>query len=166
MTESVTIRQATAADRAAIGRLWRELMEFHYQFDSRAFGLAPNAVDIWLHQLDECITDDEHLVLVAKAEDQLVGYAMGEVSEGRPMFRHGPYGHIGTFCVTANWRRRGIGRRMVERLLEWFRARGISEVRVTAWYSNPASNAFWRSLGFQPKTVGMNLLVDPIADVE
>jgi len=166
MSDAAEIRRATPADRTALGRLCQELMEFHHQFDSRAFGLVPNAVDIWLHHLDECIADDQHLVLVAKAGGELVGYAMGEVSEGRPMFLHGPYGHIGTFCVTANWRRRGIGRRMVERQLEWFGARGISEVRVTAWYSNPASNAFWRSLGFQPKTLGMNLLVDPIADVE
>jgi GNAT superfamily N-acetyltransferase len=164
MTATVHIRPATPDDRAAIGRLWRELMDFHHQFDDRAFALVPDAAEIWLRQLDASLTDDNCLVLVAEVEGQLVGYAVGDLSEAKPMFQHGPYGAIGTFYVTATWRRRGIGRRLVERLLAWFHQRGMPEARVTAWASNPVSNAFWRALGFQPKTIGMNLLLDRPGD--
>lgn len=166
MTDQPRIRQATAADRAAIGRLWRELMDFHHQFDDRAFALVPDAAEIWLRQLDASLADDSSLVLVAEVDGRLIGYAAGNLSEAKPMFQHGPYGAIGTFYVTETWRRRGIGRRLVARLLDWFRQRGMPEARVTAWASNPVSNAFWRAMGFQPKTIGMNLVLDRPGDDE
>ncbi|UCC67838.1 MAG: GNAT family N-acetyltransferase [Armatimonadota bacterium] len=155
MTESVTIRRATADDRAALGALWHELMDFHYQLDPEGFQMRADALDIWLPWLDEWLADPERVVLVADAGHHLVGYIFGKPEEGPPVYERRNHGAISEVCVTAGWRRRGLGRQLVAALLDWFRERGLTEVHVSAATCNPVSNAFWRAMGFHPHTVQM-----------
>jgi GNAT superfamily N-acetyltransferase len=155
MSGSVQIRQATPADRAAIGRLWQELMEFHYQLDPRGFEMTDNALEIWLRWLDEWLADAERTVLVADSGGDVIGYIMGRQEEGPPVFERRAYGAVWDTCVAASWRRRGVGRKLVARLLDWFGERGMTEVHVSAAASNPVSNAFWHQMGFEPHMIQM-----------
>ncbi len=160
MSQNVTIRTATPADRAAIGRLWQELMEFHYQLDPERFELTEDALEIHLRWLDEWLADPDRIVLVADTGGEIVGYIMGNPDEGPPVYKRRWHGAIHDTCVATIWRRRGVGRKLVAALLDWFRERGMPEVRVSAWATNRVSNAFWRAMGFEPKTIGMNLRLD------
>lgn len=160
MSDAAEIRRATPGDRAAIGLLWQELMEFHYQLDLRAFEMREDALDIWLRWLDEWLTDPDRIVLVADTGHELVGYIMGKLDEGPPVFKRRQHGAIHDTCVAASCRRRGVGRKLVAALLDWFRERGLTEVHVGAAACNPVSNAFWRKMGFEPHMVQMRRLVD------
>ena len=155
MSDDPHIREATLEDSAAIGRLWQELMEFHYQLDLRAFEMREDALEIWLRWLDEWLTDPDRIVLVADTGHELVGYIMGKPDEGPPVFKGRHYGAIHDTCVAASCRRRGVGRKLVAALLDWFRERGLTEVHVGAAAYNPVSNAFWRKMGFQPHMIQM-----------
>jgi ribosomal protein S18 acetylase RimI-like enzyme len=155
MNDDLRVRDATLEDRGAIGRLWREMMEFHADHDPRFFHLKPDALDIWLEHLDECMSDEENAILVAEAGGELVGFAMGRPGEDPPPFASPRHGFVTNFAVTAAWRRRGVGRRLVAALAEAFRAQGITEMRLTVAAGNPASNAFWREMGFEPWMVSM-----------
>ena len=57
--------------------------------------------------------------------------------------------------VAADCRRRGVGRRLIEAISDWFLAHGADEIRLSAAVRNEASNAFYRSLGFEPLTCTM-----------
>jgi ribosomal protein S18 acetylase RimI-like enzyme len=160
MSQDITIRRATPADRAAIGRLWQELMAFHHQLDPEAFELREDALDIWLPWLDEWLADPDRIVLVADTGRALVGYTMGRPEEGPPVFKRHRHGAIWDTCVTQALRRRGVGRKLVAALVDWFRERGLAEAHVSAAARNPVSNAFWRAAGFRPHMIQMRRLVD------
>jgi len=155
MGEQVTVRRATAADRQSVGRLWLEMMEFHRECDPHFFQLKPDALEIWLRHLDECLIDEEQIVLVAQAEDELVGFAMGRPNEDPPPFATAPHGFVTNLSVSERWRGKGVGRQLYAALARELQARGLQEIRLSASALNPVSNAFWRRLGFEPYVVQM-----------
>ncbi len=155
MTQDIAIRRATPADRAAIGRLWQELMDFHRGLDPDAFALADDALSRWLEWLDILMADENRVILVAVAGTGIVAYVHGTVDEGLPVYRQRRHGTICEICVTEGWRRRGVGSGLVAALSDWFRERGLTAVHVGAAACNPVSNAFWRRMGFEPYTILM-----------
>ncbi len=162
MTQDVTVRRATPADRVALGRLWRELMDFHCRLDPDAFALADDAPSSWLDWLDTAMPDADRVVLVAETDEGIVGYTHGTVDERPPVYRDRHHGTICEICVTEGWRRRGVGSGLVAALLDWFRERGLTAVHVGAAACNPVSNAFWRRMGFEPYTVLMHRSSEPL----
>ena len=48
------------------------------------------------------------------------------------------------------WRRRGIGRLLMEAAERWAEARGCVETVLTVWRDNPAADALYQSLGYEP----------------
>ena len=154
---NITIRKAVPEDRAAIGELWWEMMVFHRECDARAFRLKPReeATEIWLKHLAECMEDGKQIVLVADAGAELAGFAMGRLGEDPPVFDIPPHGFVTNFLVSEKWRRRGVGRRLYEALVEHFRGQGVEEMRLGVAARNPASNAFWREMGFEAAMVTM-----------
>lgn len=53
--------------------------------------------------------------------------------------------------VTPDFRRRGIGRELVERLVVWAHAEGFAGVELEAYRMNTAASVLYRSLGFRRK---------------
>ena len=51
--------------------------------------------------------------------------------------------------VTPDYRRRGIGRELVERLVVWAHERGFAGVELEAYRMNTAASVLYRSLGFR-----------------
>ncbi len=164
MTETINIRRAAPADRAALGRLWQELMEFHYRLAPDIFGLAEDALSCWLEWIAQAMEDDNRIVLVAEAEGTLLGYIHGCLDERPPVYRDRRHGTICEICVGEDWRRRGVGGKLVAALFEWFGERGLPEVHIGAAACNPVANAFWRAMGFSPHMVQMRRVVDLAGD--
>lgn len=62
-----------------------------------------------------------------------------------PKDRH--VGGIG-IAIQDGWRGVGLGRRMMERLLEWMRARGFSKAELAVFATNERAIRLYESLGF------------------
>lgn len=155
MSDRATVRRATAADREAIGRLWQEMMDYHSTLDRDVFALAEDALSCWLEWLDTILPDENRIVLVAEADGQPVGYIHGTVGETPPVYAQRKHGSIVEISVTSGWRQRGVGGKLVAALLDWFGARGLTEVRLGRSARNPLATAFWRKMGFEPHMVQM-----------
>lgn len=155
MTETIQIRTAARHDRGALGRLWQELMDFHYELDPQAFAPSEDALSCWLEWLDKLMADENRAILVAETDEGLAGYIHGTVDERPPVYEERRHGSICAICVGEDWRRRGVGQALVVALFEWFRNRGLAHVHLSAAACNPVSNAFWRAMGFRPHMVQM-----------
>jgi ribosomal protein S18 acetylase RimI-like enzyme len=57
--------------------------------------------------------------------------------------------HVADLIVAAWARRRGHGRRLMERATAWARERGATQVLLTVWTGNEGAAAFYRGLGYQ-----------------
>ncbi|MGD2176922.1 MAG: GNAT family N-acetyltransferase [Anaerolineae bacterium] len=145
----MVIRTANEDDLPEMLRLWREMMDFHARCDARFRPRPlPEAEQAWTKYLREDIWDsDRWCILVAEADDALVGQIGGELREAVPVFEPRTYGYITDIVVDPAARRRGIGRALFKALEEWFRGRGAADLQLQVLESNPAAQAFWRAMG-------------------
>ena len=105
----------------------------------RGFGIR--ALDDSREDVVRFIRRNPTTSVVARADGRIVGSILCG-SDGR----QGALYHV---CVARDYRRRGIGTRMVCHCMERLREMGINKVSLIAFVDNSAGNAFWRQIGWK-----------------
>jgi ribosomal protein S18 acetylase RimI-like enzyme len=84
------------------------------------------------------------LTVVALDDQRVIGFARA-VCDGVSN------GYISMVAVDKDWRRQGVGRRMIEEIMN------VNQPDNITWVlrAGPGSEAFWRSVGFEPSAVAM-----------
>ncbi len=82
--------------------------------------------------------------VVARVGSRIVGSILCG-SDGR----QGALYHV---CVAREYRRRGIGTKMVGYCMQQLKLMGINKVSLIAFTANDAGNAFWNQIGWTRKT--------------
>ncbi len=55
--------------------------------------------------------------------------------------------------VRQPYRSQGVGRQLASEFVQWAKQRGIQRISVTAYAANNRAIAFYRELGFEPKSL-------------
>ena len=147
MNSTVTIRAATRSDLPEVVALWQEHQEFHAQCDPY-FERSSNPNPGFLNFLQEDL--DNLGLFVAQVETRIVGFILGEITSRPPCFASIEYGIINDLAVTAEWRRKGIGKLLVEKGMNWFTEKGIHRIEARVLMSNSLASNFWHKAGFDP----------------
>lgn len=96
--------------------------------------------------LAEELANPDVEVLLARSKGRLVGVV---ITLGRHPDPADPDPWIGLLIVDAGVQGQGVGRRIVERVEERFRAQGRSAVRLAVLDVNPKGLSFWTALGYE-----------------
>jgi ribosomal protein S18 acetylase RimI-like enzyme len=147
--EGVAIRPMRPADHEAVLDLWERLMATGRAADPR-YDYHDDARRIfrdWVRD-EWSIARPFPRVLVASAGDRLVGYVQGGEVQVRPLFRGPRTASIGDLWVEEEWRRRGLGRALVEAFLAQARAAGIQRFEVGTLALDARAVGFWKTMGF------------------
>jgi ribosomal protein S18 acetylase RimI-like enzyme len=104
-----------------------------------------------------CRLDDEEMLLIlGLAGDVPVGYGLAfDVAEHAFMPEWQRSGYITQFYVAPEYRRRGVGQRMFDFIVEWLASRGVTSVQLNVSMDNPVGERFWQRQGFAPQRVRM-----------
>lgn len=136
----MTTRDATTADAAAICRIYNQGIQ------DRVATLETEERTVeerraWLEA-----RDGRHPVLVAEADDALVGWASLNVFNPRRA-----YDHVADFSIYVDrgWRGRGVGRRLLDALVDRARALGYHKLVLSAFPWNAAGMAAYQRAGFR-----------------
>ena len=105
----------------------------------RGFGIR--ALDDSREDIERFIRRNPTTSVVARADGRIVGSILCG-SDGR----QGALYHV---CVAKEYRRKGIGTRMVGFCMHQLRYMGINKVSLIAFASNDAGNAFWNQIGWK-----------------
>ena len=147
--EGVPIRPARRGDVPSLHALWQAMLAEHARLDAR-LATHPEAPTWMATQLGQAVADPHRLVLVAEEGARLV---IGFVSARILPFTGAPgeqrEAEIAECFVAPARRRRGIARRLVQRVLDMLDERRIAAVRIQVAAQNPGALAFWRSLDFE-----------------
>jgi len=130
---ALTLRLANDADARAIATMSRDHVEegLGWKYD------PPRVL--------RAIRDPGTVVLVACEGEALAGFAIMEFGETRA--------HLMLLAVRPRRRRLGIGRRLLEWLIDSARTAGIGSVHLELRAGNEAARNFYRALGFSPTIV-------------
>jgi GNAT superfamily N-acetyltransferase len=159
----VLIRQATEGDSDGIVRLWREMADLHAEVEPMVWTLGPEADEHYRRYLVDCISKEDHRAFVAVENEEIVGYLLASKGGRPPVLSPRVQGAIHDACVTRPARRNGIGTRLVEAAMDWFRSEGLPMAMVAHALGNDESGPFWRAQGFRPYQASC---VRPITDGE
>ena len=127
----VNILPMREADYDEVRALWMTI---------RGFGIR--ALDDSREDVARFIRRNPTTSVVARLDGRVVGSILCG-SDGR----QGALYHV---CVAREYRRRGIGTRMVGYCMERLREMGINKVALIAFANNDVGNAFGRRIGWKP----------------
>ena len=138
------VRPATADDATAICEIYNQGIEDRLatlETERR----TPEERQQWIAAKSE-----RHPVIVAEHEGQITGWGSLNVFNARPAYRH-----VADFSVYVEraWRGKGVGRVLLERLVELGRELGYHKLVLSAFPFNTAGVALYERLGF--RTVGI-----------
>lgn len=162
---SPTIRGATRADLAAIGRLGALLVEEHHDFDPRRFlAPRPRTPADYASFISTQLEDPNKIVLVADDHGDVVGYAYAAVEGYDYMALRGPAGVLHDLIVDPKYRGKGVGRLLLGAALDSFRSRSVPRVVLTTADRNEAAQRLFASMGFRRTMIEMTRDLDSSLD--
>ena len=146
---AVAIARAAETHIPEISQLWLEFMRFHADIDpifTPREGVVPGFEQ---EQVRRLMQSEDGLVLVALDDDQVVGFAFAEIRGPSKVYMLDRYGALDTMAVTAKYRRRGVGERMLDEILKWCRSKGVVRIELEALANNQLGLSFWAKHGFK-----------------
>jgi len=125
----ITFRPMTIADYEEVRALWLTI---------QGFGIR--TLDDSREDISRFIDRNPTTSVVARADGKIIGSILCG-SDGR----QGSLYHV---CVAREFRRQGVGTRMVGYCMHQLRRLGINKVALIAFTGNSAGNAFWKQIGW------------------
>ncbi|MEM1658639.1 MAG: ribosomal protein S18-alanine N-acetyltransferase [Candidatus Jordarchaeales archaeon] len=91
--------------------------------------------------------------IVAEVDGEIVGYIMNRIERGLSSLNPSPFrivkkGHVVSIAVMPDYRRRGIGRMLLERGLQAMRKYGAEEAVLEVRVSNEPAISLYKRIGF------------------
>ena len=146
------IEPATSDDVATIAQLNVAIHDLHCQLAPDYFRAAsPPAAAA---ELKELLADMDSRALIAWEEDVPVGYCVLKIVQREPNAWSAGFRRIlvDALSVEPQWRRRGVGTRLMEAAFAFAREQGIRELMLEYWSNNAPAREFYKSMGFAPLT--------------
>lgn len=133
--------------RPLLDELWKpfaEEMERYGEYNA----LAEDARERIRRQFEDWREEEEAVVLVAEVDDQLAGYAVGEVRESGE-FQRGPEFYVIHTYVRDRTREQGVGSKLFEAIETRARNRGCETIALQVHLENEAANQLYEQMGLE-----------------
>lgn len=146
----MTIKIVKAEEKhvTAIGQLWWEAGLFHQNVDPIFTPREGSIPDFKENQVRHLMKSEDWLALVALDKGRVVGYSLSEIRGSSPGLKREKYGYIDDMGVTASYRRKGIGEKMLAEIMKWFKSKDIARGELQTTAQNVVANSFWQKQGF------------------
>lgn len=133
---TITIRRMQKEDYDQLYALWQRI---------KGFGIR--SIDDTRINVERFLRRNPTTSVVACAGEKIVGGILCGHDGRQASFYH--------VCVDPDYRRRGIGKRMVVFAMEALKREEINKISLVAYKRNDGGNAFWNSIGWT-RQVDMN----------
>lgn len=136
---AIVLRPATAADAAAICRIYNQGIEDRLATLETELR-TPDERRQWL-----AARGPRHPVFVAETDEMVVGWSSLNVYNPRPAYQY-----VADFSIyiERGWRGKGVGRRLLEHLIEQARALDYHKMMLSTFPFNASGVALYERMGF------------------
>jgi diamine N-acetyltransferase len=149
----VILRHATAGDLDRIQPLWHAL--YQHQFEhGMLLRLPDGAYEAWLKSIAPFLGRFA-TVVVAELNGEIIAFVAGRIRTLPPYFGAATIGAISEVFVDDSHRGAGVGRRLLNFALDWFREQQITRIELQVVAGNPDGIRFYRQLGWHEELLQM-----------
>jgi len=145
MSPAITFRRATIHDINKVRLLELELVAFEQQ-------IVPSlkqSGEIHYYNIPAILADeDRSMLLLLEANGELAGCGLGQIRINKEYYQETYFGYIGLMSLKPAFRGKGLGPRIINELLAWFRTKEIKEVKLKVFSNNDAAMASYKKVGF------------------
>jgi GNAT superfamily N-acetyltransferase len=152
-------RTATPSDIEALRRFEQGIVAAERPFDPT---LRDGAIQYY--DLEAMLVAVDVRFLVAERSGELIGCGFARIDAAKPYLRHRQQAYLGLMYVDPRYRGQSINRGIVERLKDWCRERGVTELRLEVYNDNRIAVAAYEKAGFAKHMVEMRLGLGATAD--
>ena len=156
MDNAIVIERGGVDDVPALRDLWLELHHHHAEVAPQSGEFVDDETSWRVRSTSyrEWLADPRSFVLLARAGDRLVGYALVRVMEAGPELTDSwrvpeTVAEIETMLVTAEARGAGLGSRLLDEIDAELERQGITEVIVGLMPGNDGAQRLYERRGFQ-----------------
>ena len=143
------IRRAAYVDVDRIIEL-RLLLQHHIEAsNSLVWRITEEGKKLLRQNVENDLVENDICVLLAEADGKIIGYVQGEVTS-RSDYMPRTVGHVSLIYVVKQFRRKGVGRRLMQHLCKFFNLNKAEHLTVRYIIGNKEAEGFWRKLGFEP----------------
>lgn len=143
------VRDAKPSDTDKLVELRLSLQRHVEESNPMIWRITAEGVGLLRQGLEEAMRADQDRLVVATTNGEVIGFAHGQVSR-RTDYRPNAVGTISNIFVQREFRGRGVGRRLVGGLCQFFRMKNVEDVTLRFAIGNREAEGFWRGLGFKP----------------
>lgn len=154
------IREAIISDYENLLLLVKEVHEIHYKARPDYY----KDTDIPLDKEDfiNKLSHTEYKIMVAENEnDEIAGYIIYKIKkiEEHPLLVDRVVLYIEDLCVAGRFKRKGIGKKLLESAIEYGKEINASSIELTVWAFNEEAIKFYESLSFKPQSIKMEMIL-------
>jgi ribosomal protein S18 acetylase RimI-like enzyme len=145
---ALVLREARAEDLPAICVLGQEANLLHHEAWPQVFA-PPSDPSRDAPHWQQSIAKPDAVTFVAEQSGQVIAFiTVSLVTESNPLLQSVLVARIGSVCVSAQFRRHGIGRSLMARTEQWAHERGARDIRLNVWAFNAEALRFYEGLGY------------------
>lgn len=148
LMNSLSVRNATSSDLEKLVELRLSLQRHAEKSNSSVWRITKEGKRLLRQKLEKTLMESNNCMVVAEMSGEVVGFANGQVTH-RTDYLPESVGAISTIFVTESFRRRGVGRRMVEKLCQFFIREKVEQITLRYIIGNIEAEGFWSELGFE-----------------
>jgi GNAT superfamily N-acetyltransferase len=145
----IVIRDAKPTDINNLAELRLSLQRHVEASNPMIWRITAEGVGLLKQGLEEAMRADQDHIVVATMNGEVIGFVHGQVLQ-RTDYQPNIVGTISNIYVQREFRGRGIGRRLVEGLFQFFSVKNVEEVTLRFVIGNREAEEFWIGLGFKP----------------
>lgn len=110
--------------------------------------LVPNGEDIWMNTIRKSLGKLNNIT-VAIEDGQIIAFAAGNIRLLPNYLGSKKVGYISHVFVDPEFRKRMIGKELVQELETWFEEKNVSHIELEVLSKNKAAFNFWEKFGFE-----------------
>ena len=149
----MTIREATQEDL-------KVLLEFEQGVvvAERPYNKTLIEGEIKYYDLPSLISSEDATLIVTEKDNEIVGCGYALIKQSEKDYNHfKKYAYLGFMFVKPEYRGQGINQSIVEKLINWSKEKGISEIRLDVYDQNESAVKAYEKVGFEPLLLTMRL---------
>lgn len=146
--DEFAIRRATTSDVGAIIKLRLLLQEHIEGSNPRLWRITEEGRKLLKQEIKNDLADSNIRVLLAEAGGEAIGFAQGKITN-RSDYAPRTVGLVSLAYVRKQFRRKGVGRRLIKELCKFFNSNKAEHLTVRYVIGNKEAEGFWTKLGFE-----------------